>query len=637
MPIGWIVCFAIEVDPAATIRDRRRSGAPSNSMRHLLTAALFALAPLAAQQPSYRAVNEANTDTQLSALPGGFLMNIPGLSNDFVISGGGQLVELPDGTARLTGRMFSQSNLYLAFLIDIQLSGKLEPNQAGYPPAGSPDAQLLTSAYLPTGAIDTNQFVYYTAATGKLTGVRNLDGAVLGLANSGAVQLGAGANNHNGHDGLQAQFAVTVLQQPPFFTITPSALSTLSLEFHAPQFEHATHPQVDPSRSNLVSGRAMVIPGVADDYVFVPAGQFTELANGTAIVTGTLARPSLLEDSWTVALQLSGRIDAGQANHPPVGSPVLQMLPSAYLANGGTMDPSCWHYYASVTGTLTGNGLNAGGSISLTQSVATQVGGGANQTNTYFGFYGAFVPTVVTQPTGHTVAITGDIELIGLTAVFPVLPFPTLDVPPTMPMLDNLTDQGFVLSGDNLAWLEYMSLNFDLSGSGTAASRWNIGYFKVIDNQHVEFHPRPGQAPGIYNCFGFNPAINTNTIQVQLVAPTAPKLFAEPFVPSFFTTHVKMHCGPVVGPGCSIITLSTSPLPSDSPGIVTLGIGNSFSELLIDSNLYINDFVTGVAEVGYGPINPALSGLSFYFQGVVLDAGALVAPFATTNVWRVDF
>ena len=606
-------------------------------MRYLCTAAFLVLVPLAAQQPTYRAVRQASADPQLSPLAGGFLCDIPGLQSDFVISGGGQFVELPNGTARLTGRMFSESNLYSAFLIDIQFSGKLVPNQPGYPPAGAPNAQLLASAYTPTGTIDTSQFTYFTTATGKLTGVRNLDGAVLSLANSGPVQLGAGANNRNGSDGLQARFAVTVTQQPPFFTITPSALSTLVLDFRPPQGEPTTHPQVDTSRSNLAFGRSMVMPGVADDYVFVPAGQFTEQSNGTATLTGTLARPNQLDDQWVVSLQLSNRVDAGQANHPPAGSPVLQMLPSAYLANGGSMDPSHWHYYTTVAGTLTGAGSNAGGSISLAQSVATQVGGAANQTNTYFGFFGAFAGTVVSQPTGHTIALTGNIELIGLTAVFPVLPFPTLDVPVTMPVLDTLTDQGFLLSGDNLAWLEYMSLNWDLSGSGTAAGRWNSGYFRVLDNQHVEFHPRPGQAPGVYNCFGFNPAIGTNTIQVQLIAPPGPRLYAEPSVASFYTAHVKMHTGPVIGLGVSIITLSSTLTPSFAPGIVSLGIGNQFADLIVDPAIYLNDPVTGIAEANYGPISPVLMGMTFWFQGVLLDSGAFVTPFASTNVWRLDF
>jgi hypothetical protein len=289
-----------------------------------------------------------------------------------------------------------------------------------------------------------------------------------------------------------------------------------------------------------------------------------------------------------------------------------------------------------VTGTLTGDGINAGGSLTLLQSVATQVGGAANQTNTYFGFYGAFAPTLVTQPTGRTLTLAGDIEIFGLTAVFPVLPFPTLDVPPTMPVLDTLTDQGFVLSGDNLAWLEYMSLNWDLSGVG-GAERWNQGYYRVLDNQHVEFHPRPGQAPGIYNCFGINPAINTNTIQVQLVEPTTPKLFAEPMVATNYDAHVKMHCGPVLGLGVSIITLSQTATPSVLPGVVSLAIGNQFADLAIDPAIYLNDPLTHVAAISYGPISPALAGLSFWFQGVVLDSGAFVAPFATTNAWRIDF
>ena len=57
----------------------------------------------------------------------------------------------------------------------------------------------------------------------------------------------------------------------------------------------------------------------------------------------------------------------------------------------------------------------------------------------------------------------------------------------------------------------------------------------------------------------------------------------------------------------------------------------------IDPTIYLNDPVTHVADVNYGPISPALAGLSFWLQGVVLDLGAFLAPFAATNAWRIDF
>ncbi|MFY9343441.1 MAG: hypothetical protein WAT39_13175, partial [Planctomycetota bacterium] len=348
------------------------------------------------------------------------------------------------------------------------------------------------------------------------------------------------------------------------------------------------------------------------------------------------ARLAQLDDAWTVALSLNGRVTPGEAAHPPAGSPVLQMLPSAYPAGGGVVDPAHWHYYTTVTGTLTGDGLNAGGAIALANASAVQVGGGANQTNTYFGFYGALVPTLTSQPTARTLTLTGNAELFGLTAVFPVLPFPTLTVPATMPTLPTLTDQGLVLLGDNLAWVELFGANWDLHGVGSA-TRWHDGYFRVLDNQHVEFHPRPGKAPGVYNVFGFNPAIGTNTIQVQLTAPTTPQFFSEPTVASLCTLHGMVHSGAVVGPAISLVALSGTLAPSIAPGLASLAIGAGFTDFVLDPNLYAHDPATGIATANYGPIDPALAGVHFWFQAVVLDLGTGLLPLPASNAWRVDF
>jgi hypothetical protein len=603
-----------------------------------LRTAVFTLAvaaPLLAQLPSYQAVRQAASDPAVASLPGGVMLSIPGVLTDFVLAGGGQLVELPNGTARLTGRVFSDSSIYSALLVDLTFTGRLDAGNPGFPPAGAPITQLLPSAYIPVGSVDPNLFHYYTAASGTFTGVRNLDGAVFGVTSTGPIQLGAGANNRNGNPGLVAEFALTMLQQPAA-PLAPTGTATLTLDFAPVHAEDTTHPQPDPLRTTLPAGRAMVLPGVGDDYVFVPAGDFTEFGDGHAELAGRLARLSQLDDAWTVSLLLQDRRTPGQPNHPPAGSPVLQLLPSAYVQNGGVLDPAHWHYYAVASGTLTGAGLNAGGSISLTPTHAFQVGGGSNQTNTYFGFHGAFAATITTQPTSRTLTLGGDVELFGLTAVFPVLPFPTLTTPATMPVLDTLTDQGLVLQGDNLAWLELMALNWDLAGGGDAR-RWHHGYFKVLDNQHVEYHPRPGMAPGIYNCFGFNPAIGTNTIQVQLVAPSSPKLFAEPAVASFYTTHVRLHSGPVVGTAISIVVLSRTFGPSLAPGIASLAIGAGFSDILLDPTIYLHDAATGIAAADYGPIDPALLGDTWWFQGLILDLGTNTLPLPATNPWSTVF
>ncbi|MCK5943387.1 MAG: hypothetical protein KAI24_15505, partial [Planctomycetes bacterium] len=292
----------------------------------------------------YRATDDAPVNGAMSGANATFL-SVPGLATDFVRAGGGQFVELPLGSARYTCRVFSQSNLYVALLLDLHLTGRIIPVDPGYPPANAPTLGLYSNQYAPQGFIDPATFVYYTGATGTLTGVRNLSGARISLTANAPVQIGSGANNHNEKFGLFGSFTGTVLQNPNFSTITLTGDPTLSLEFVADYDEPATHPQVyDQSLTTLTDGRAMSIPGLHDDYVFVPAADFHEHGTGQATLSGTLARLSNLDDSWHIALTLDGRVDPGQAGHPPAGSPVLQLLPSAYLAGGGTLDPASWHY-----------------------------------------------------------------------------------------------------------------------------------------------------------------------------------------------------------------------------------------------------------------------------------------------------
>jgi len=601
----------------------------------LATLALCAVASPALTAQVYRSTDDAPVNGAMSPATDLFLA-VPGLATDFVRAGGGQFVELPDGSARYTCRVFSQSNLFVAMLLELHLTGRTIPVDPGYPPANTPNLGLYPNQYAPQGFIDTATFVYYTGATGTLTGVRNLSGAKISLNATAPIQIGSGANNHNEKYGLFGEFQGTVLSNPNFNTITLTGNPTLSLEFVNEFSEDTTHPQVyDQSLTQLTDGRALSMPGVADDYVFVPAADFREANNGQASLTGTLARLANLEDSWDVALTFQNRVDPGEANHPPVGSPVLQLLSTAYVTGGGNLDPASWHYYTSVTGTLIGTGINAGGEIGLTQSVAAQVGGGANNTNTYMGLYGAFTPTVLTQPSNRTIGLTGDVELFGLTAVFPVLPFPSLTVPAQTPTHPTVTDQGIVLQGDNLAWVELAAVDFDLLGKGDEQD-FVDGWFRIIDNQHIEVHAAPGGAAGLRNLLVYTPAIQSNTVAADFVLPTTPVLYAEPEAGAAGTLNFRMHHGVVIGPALALIGISQSLAPSAYPGITSLDIGNAFTDFVLDPTLYGHD-ADGMASFSYGPLNPALLGSTYYFQGMVVDVGRGMPPFDPSNHWRVTF
>ena len=183
-----------------------------NYILPLATLLAFSVATQA-QQPTYHATIDADADPALAVLPGGVLLAVPGLADDFEIAGGGQFVELPNGDARLTGRVRSRSSLFSAFLVDLQFSQRIVPGAANYPPSGSPSLGLLASAYVPVGAIDPATFHYFAQVDGRLYGTHAYDGAIVDVQLVGnAAQLGVGANDRNGEYGLLAELALTVVQ-----------------------------------------------------------------------------------------------------------------------------------------------------------------------------------------------------------------------------------------------------------------------------------------------------------------------------------------------------------------------------------------------------------------------------------------
>ena len=80
--------------------------------------------------------------------------------------------------------------------------------------------------------------------------------------------------------------------------------------------------------------------------LFTTTGDFQELDNGSAILTGTAYKTNAPGKSFDVVAHLQGRTTS-----PPPGSPKLELPGSAYFPNGPA-DPSTWWYYESFVGDL---------------------------------------------------------------------------------------------------------------------------------------------------------------------------------------------------------------------------------------------------------------------------------------------
>ncbi|MEM7166197.1 MAG: putative Ig domain-containing protein, partial [Planctomycetota bacterium] len=133
-------------------------------------------------------------------------------------------------------------------------------------------------------------------------------------------------------------------------------------------------------------------------FSFLVPGVFTELPDGTATLTGTVTDATNPNACFTVDLTLTGLITASEP--VPAGSPQLFLSPSAYVANGGTVDPDTWRYYPTMTGTMTGCGDYTGAlfNIAIGTFPALQVGEGANGANTLNGLGTWMEVAIASQP-----------------------------------------------------------------------------------------------------------------------------------------------------------------------------------------------------------------------------------------------
>lgn len=155
----------------------------------------------------------------------------------------------------------------------------------------------------------------------------------------------------------------------------------------------------DPSVALLPGGSAFSLPGIGDDFVFVTGGQFVELPSGQGRVFGVLSRLSDPNKRFAADLTLTGRVDPGDPVYPPPASPMLELDPAAYAANGGTVDPTAWHFWTNINGTLRGLGDFRGATLTLGgRGPAFQCGNGANGRNRITGASGLVRANLVTQP-----------------------------------------------------------------------------------------------------------------------------------------------------------------------------------------------------------------------------------------------
>ncbi len=582
-----------------------------------------------AQSPSFTACREPGADA-LATLPGGSLLSMPGVATDFVLAAGGQLSERGDGTAHLSAFVYRASEIDRQFLIEVELSGRVLPGAANHPPTVTLSHELLPTAYVPTGPIDPATFRFYAIGSGSLRGYGAYAGALVSLQMSAPLQIGVGANNRNGLNGMACSFTVQVQTQPTFLTLNPTDEARFAANALPQLLQCVSHVDRDDGISTGPARAALVLPGVGVDYVFIPAGGFTEASNGTATLTGTMRREDDFDDRWDLTLALSTRVDPGDGAYPPTEGPVLGLNSSAYLAAGGTVDPDTFRYYRTVTGTLIGAGSNAGGQIALTSTRPAQVGIGANQGNRFLGFYAELAANLLTNPTSHALTITGASTLRADIATACVLPYPN-QTPGLHIVLDNISGAPGFITGANLAWIEQMSIGSRTITTGNPRN-WTAGSLKVISTSLVEVRPPQNMAPGTYTTRVYTRSAAGGLRQMTLNVPSAPTMRTNDDRFTGEAQDLYASQGNFPTPAIGAIFYSGSNLPSPIPGIGNFSIGNGLSDFTLLS-IVLPDPVTKAGLLHFPAVPASIQGARIYFQAAFVDGATLAFPAAVSDVW----
>ncbi len=140
--------------------------------------------------------------------------------------------------------------------------------------------------------------------------------------------------------------------------------------------------------------------GIGGNFTFVPTGEFTEFFDGSATLKGLVQSTIDPTVQFDVCIDFAAKVEPGDVDFPPAGSPKKELDPSCYVENGGTIDSGTWRYYSAWAGTATGRGPVDGAALALVGvGPAFQIGDGANNKNVHFGASGWLEITTTAQPT----------------------------------------------------------------------------------------------------------------------------------------------------------------------------------------------------------------------------------------------
>jgi CubicO group peptidase (beta-lactamase class C family) len=214
---------------------------------------------------------------------------------------------------------------------------------------------------------------------------------------------------------------------------------------------------------------------------------------------------------------------------------------------------------------------------------------------------------------------------------FPQRPEITSVAPSSLP---NLTTSAFVVTGKRLDTVTQVQWQLSTITS-QSPTNWQNGYFVKVSPTRLDIHPPQGQSPnGAY--------INVvNAVGAAAAEPVSLTLAPTFRIGAPSVVNAGQAWNAYVSRGASLSTLSPSSFtilclsfsnqPSVAPGVVTLSLGNSFSDLLTTGAVPFNTN-TNLATFALPPLPSG----SIFLEAVGLDfADPSLFPLPTTNMIQV--
>jgi CubicO group peptidase (beta-lactamase class C family) len=194
---------------------------------------------------------------------------------------------------------------------------------------------------------------------------------------------------------------------------------------------------------------------------------------------------------------------------------------------------------------------------------------------------------------------------------------------------NNVTSGYFTLTGKRFDTATHVNFGFSQITS-SSPNDWGNGYFTVLSPTSMRVHPPQGRAPGTYalavaNAVGASPAVNVDLTANPTFFLGAPaQVGGQPFAVWIARGTTSGITQPT---GFGILCLSFSNQPSAVPGIVSLGLGNGFTDFLTSGA-----FQFSATTSAYRFDLPPLPSGTVYLEAVGFDlTWPSVFPLLSTN------